>query len=67
MTNDEIDLRLKLLAEEIPNQARLIGLEDGQIDDTRKIACELELFNMHMFAVWTMLAEIAKRLPEPTK
>ena len=64
MTNDEIDIRLKRLSEALPNHAIKIGLIKKDIPSIKKIAGELELLNMSMFAVWTMLGEIAKRLPE---
>lgn len=62
MTNQEIDARLGALADAIPNHAdRLIRGNDGQ----RSVQIELELLNMSMMAVFAMLGEIAKRLPEP--
>jgi hypothetical protein len=64
MTNEEIDIRLKLLAEAIPQYAmKLIKENNGQ----KSILIELELMNMNLLAVWTMLGEIAKRLPETVK
>lgn len=55
MKNQEIDIRLKKLSEEIPRviQSRPPGVER-----------EVEGINMSLMAVWTMLGEIAKRLPE---
>lgn len=69
MTNEEIDTRLKLLSlTALPEQAdkrytnlRRNGL--GSIGESG-IAIELELLNMSMMAVYAMLGEIAKRLPE---
>jgi hypothetical protein len=62
MTNDEITVRLKQLAKAIPEHAQRIGAHDKGNLPHRKIALELELLNMQMLAVWSMLGEIAKRL-----
>lgn len=58
MTNKEIDIRLKALADYLPIHYKKIK------DEHPKIECELELLNMSMMAVFAMLGEIAKRLPE---
>lgn len=55
MTNEEIDIRLSGVAEAMPDLVN--DLDNG-------VAKELELLNMSMMAVFTMLGEIAKRLPE---
>jgi hypothetical protein len=59
MTNDEIDVRLKFLAQAIPQHAQ--KLTDKKRDH---LARELELLNMGVTAIYVMLGEIAKRLPE---
>lgn len=58
MTNKEIDIRLKALADCLPFHYEKIK------DKHSKIECELELLNMSMIAIFAMLGEIAKRLPE---
>lgn len=58
MTNAEIDTRLRALADAIPRRAKELGAYTPAIDR------ELELMNMSLMAIWTMLGEIAKRLPE---
>lgn len=67
MTNDEIDLRLKKLADCLPQHAkRLYGCIDGDRNDAplKEIRAELELHNASMIGIFAMLGEIAKRLPE---
>ncbi len=68
MTNDEIDLRLKTLAEYMPKHAQhLYKMTQGYGDEsTLGVRNELELVNMSLMAISAMLGEIAKRLPEPT-
>lgn len=59
MTNEEIDIRLKAVADFLPSHAELkkrIGQEG--------IQTELELLNMSAITIFIMLGEIAKRLPE---
>ncbi len=61
MTNKEIDIRLKALADQIPawvNERKRQGQD--------QIVTELEGISMSLMAVWAMLGEIAKRLPEDT-
>lgn len=60
MTNDEIDIRLKALALVIPKKAAMLT-----VDGVPGFERELELLNMNAMAIWSMLGEIAKRLPEP--
>jgi hypothetical protein len=62
MTNREIDLKLKVLANEIPLQEKELR-ENG----VPKIERELDLMNITLVAIVKMLGEIAKRLPEPDK
>lgn len=62
MTNEEIDLRLRALAQGIPLHAKEL-MRRGR----DPVARELELLNMSAMAVWAMLGEIAKRLPEPRR
>jgi hypothetical protein len=65
MTNKGIDERLKDLADAIPVLAEqryeAICQEPG---GDSPISIELELLNMSVMAIFTMLGEIAKRLPE---
>lgn len=70
MTNDEIDIRLRMLADAIPKRAEMLyerahqarfQIDESLLDGIRT---ELELLNMSMIGVFTMLGEIAKRLPE---
>lgn len=60
MLNEEIDIRLEKLAGYIPVHEKKIR----STTELGKIGVELELLNMSMMAVFTMLGEIAKRLPE---
>ena len=60
MNNNEIDNRLKSLAEYLPKHFEARNPKEPM----GKIAVELELLNMSMVAVFSMLGEIAKRLPE---
>jgi len=53
VTNEEIDIRLKDMSEVMRNNS-VPGLER-----------ELELMNMSLLTIWSMLGEIVKRLPEP--
>ena len=53
VTNEEIDIRLKDMSEVMRNNS-VPGLER-----------ELELMNMSLLTIWSMLEEIVKRLPEP--
>lgn len=63
MTNKEIDNRLRRIALEIPRLAdSRIAENNGPIRTRTDI--ELEVLNAQIMAVWTMLGEIAKRLPE---
>lgn len=68
MKNAEIDLRLKALSRLIPERAQTLykKFHDRGISDNsaEAIRVELELLNMGVMAIWTMLGEIAKRLPE---
>jgi len=59
VTNEEIDLRLRALADAIPRHAYKL-----MADGAQPVARELELLNMSVMAVFAMLGEIAKRLPE---
>lgn len=59
MTNEEIDTRLKTLADQIPAWEQHL-----RMTDVPKIERELEILNMSIMAVWAMLGEIVKRLPE---
>lgn len=61
MTNKEIDARLKGLAKQIPDWEEHLRNVMG----SPKVERELEIMNMSLMAIWTMLGEIAKRLPEP--
>lgn len=59
MTNEEIDIRLKAMASAMTDHAKeLMRIK------TPEVARELELLNMSGMMIWTMLGEIAKRLPE---
>lgn len=60
MTNKELEIRLRYLADEMPKYVeKLTKLK------VPKIEMELEVMNMSLMACWVMLGEIAKRLPEP--
>lgn len=68
MNNKEIDARLKLLSQQIPMlaESRYTGTARYSAKkNVNNIAIELELLNCAMTAVYAMLGEIAKRLPEP--
>ncbi len=58
MTNEEIDKRLKTLADYLPKHEAILRGKGYE-----KVERELELLNMSMMAVFAMLGEIAKRLP----
>jgi hypothetical protein len=64
MTNEEIDIRLKALSKYLPEHFE--RQKDSITATSRtRVDVELELLNMTMTAVFTMLGEIAKRLPIP--
>ena len=70
MNNAEIDARLRLLSQALPEHAQKLSelakrRAASAVDAGDAIARELEILNMSMMAVFTMLGEIAKRLPEP--
>ena len=62
MTNKEIDIRLRAMADAIPAQQQSGW---NELDRMYAIQIELELLNMSAMTIFTMLGEIAKRLPEP--
>jgi len=63
MTNTEIDIRLKTLADYLPKLA-----DNRKANGVDQVHTELELMNMQLIALialTAMLGEIAKRLPVP--
>lgn len=69
MKNDELDLRIKLLAQEVPKVAQR-RYEGGKIfrnqqHESSAISIELELLNMQIMGLTLVLTELVKRLPEP--
>lgn len=63
MTNEEIDMRLRVLALAIPKRKENLLRRDKE-NSVDLVRDELELANMSLVGIWTMLGEIAKRLPE---
>lgn len=59
-TNEEIEQRLRMMAEAIPSIER-----QRRANSVDRVATELELLNMSAMTIWWLLGEIAKRLPEP--
>ncbi len=70
MTNAEIDIRNKSLADAIADRAHEMYASVNKINMTALEGCaigtriELELLNMSLIGITSMLGEIAKRLPE---
>ena len=60
MTNAEIDIRLRTLADYLPKLA-----DNRKANGVDQVHTELELMNMQLIALTAMLGEIAKRLPVP--
>lgn len=63
MTNKEIDIRLMKLTNAMTELVKRRYLDQ----EKDPLAIELEALNMSAIAVFTMLGEIAKRLPEERK
>lgn len=60
MTNEQIDYHLKAMSCTLPSNAELLA----QLKFS-KLERELEILNTRAAMIWSILCEIAKRLPEP--